>query len=60
LPTGCKKFKKRDGENENIMQKRNRNILTLRKALYQILGRAAPLTFSFTGAIEKVMKIYQK
>jgi len=27
LPTGCEKMKKRDGENENIMEKRNGSLL---------------------------------
>jgi len=45
-PTGCKKMKK-DGENKNIMEKRNGSLLRRTKTFYQILGRAAPLTFKF-------------
>jgi len=61
-PIGCKKMKEeRDRENKSITEKRNRSLSTRRKTLYQILGRAAPLTFQcYTSAIEKVMKIFQE
>jgi len=56
-----KKEKKRDGENENITEKRNRSLSRQRKTFYRILGRAAPITFKFfTDAIEKIMKIFQQ
>jgi len=53
--------KKRDGENENITEKRNGSLSRLRKTFYWIVGRVAPLTFKFfTDTIEKIMKIFQQ
>jgi len=52
---------KRDGENENIMDKRNESLSRRRKTFYRFLGRAALLTFKFfTDASEKVIKIFQE
>jgi len=54
-------MKKRDGENENITEKRKGSLSRQRKTFYRILGRAAPLTFKFfTDTIKKVMKIFQE
>jgi len=50
---------KKDRENRNIMEKRNGSIST-QKTLYQLLERAAPPFQFFTGAIKKIMKIYQE
>jgi len=43
------------------MEVRTENLLKWRATLYRILEKTAPVTFQcFTGAIKKVMKIYDE